>query len=411
MKVSPGLRIALRYLFSKKTHNAVNVISGVAVVTTAVATMAIVIVLSVFNGFRQLAESRYSRLDPPFKITAAAGAFNSDSIIEKLQRNDIRADIFPEIDTKAFVTTSFAQSTATIKGITDGFLQHSGLENAILSGVAFVGDTLGTEWGIPGYGISQRMAFWPGTLRHLRVTVPRRKGRINPGSLLTAFRSDSICAAGTFSIDDAEDDNNIVFVSLDMARYLSGFNDDEVSALCVYPQKGFDLKKLEDVLKGTFLTLLDIERQNPETFRMINIEKWISFALLVFILVIASFNIISSLTMLIIEKRSNMGVLRSMGLSARKVRGIFVWQGVLLSFFGALAGCVAGVLLVVCQKAFGLVKLSAGESNTFLSIDSYPVALNGYDFLIVVGLVIILSFIVTLISVSTFSANDQIINS
>lgn len=408
MRTGIGLKIALRYLFSKKTHNAVNIIAGVAVATTAIATMAIVIVLSVFNGFRDLAKSRFSKLDPPYKlISVTSMPFDADSIISVLDDAGVKATALPVVSTKAFVTSDHGRALAEVKGVEKEWLEISGINNAIVSGVAFVGDTLGTQWAIAGLGIAHRLAFWPGSTNSVNIAVPRKNGRLNPGSLISAFRSSETNAAGVFGIDDTTTDNTVIFIGIDDARYLAGVANNQSTAIDIFPLPGFKENALKRVAEENGLAVKDLEQQNLQAFRMINIEKWISFALLAFILIIASFNIISTLTMLIIEKKSNMGVLKAMGLDTAGVRSIFIWEGILLSTFGALAGCIVGTFLVLGQQCFGWVKLSGDFDPGILSIDAYPVALNGTDFLTVVTLVIILSFIVTLLSVTTIGYNKK----
>lgn len=379
--------------------------------TTAVATMAIVIVLSVFNGFRDLAHSRFSKLTPPYKIVATDGKPFSLQLSLEDSDHDPEGNVlvpgkwahesrfYPVVEVKAYVTTGNAQTMAEIVGVDNSWIEQSGIAGALLTGVAYVGDTLGCNWGTSGVGIAQRLNVWPGMDVPVKVSVPRSKGRINPGSLLSSFRTDSLLLAGVFSIDDVEADETIMLASISSARFLAGVDSMSVTALYVYPDYGFDKKSFYDAFHGSQFEVLDVERQNVHAFRMINIEKWISFSLLGFILLIASVNIISTLSMLIIEKRGNMGILHAMGLSIRRIRNIFIWEGLLLSVFGALLGAILGSILVLCQQWWGLIKISGDIDPAMLTVDSYPVALNIYDFLIVFGLIIILSLVVTAVAV------------
>lgn len=403
-----GLRIASRYLFSKKTHNAVNIITGVAVITTAIATAATVIVLSVFNGFRELATERFSKFDPPLEIIRTDhGTFSSDSVIQSLSNIEGIGTMIPIIETKAFVTTSDSQSTVRLIGADEDFLRLSDIQGTIIDGETFIGDTLGRAWGIVSSGTASRLNVRPGFFKSLEIMVPKRKGRINPGSLLSMFRIDSLQVAGVFRTGEQSIDESMIIAPLEMTSYIAGLQENEVTSLYVYPDKSLDKISLTGHLSAKGMEVLDIEQQNPDSYRMIRIEKWISFALLSFILIIASFNIISTLTMLIIEKRGNMSVLNAMGFSMRKIKTVYCWEGILLSFFGGIAGCIIGALLVCGQQIFGWVKFSGNIDPTFLSTNVYPVKLSATDFFVVLGLVIILSVITTLVSVFTISTDDK----
>lgn len=404
MRITLGLRIALRYLFSKKTHNAVNVIAWIAIATTAVAALAIVIILSVFNGFREIARDRHSLLEAPYKMVPADyKAINWEAISFALDSLQIDARYYPLVSTRAFLTSGSGEAITDIRGVDKSWIGRHEVGASIYAGVPYVGDTLGVEWMVTGIGIASRLGVWPGEGEPVRLLAPRSRHRINPASLISSFRTDSAYIAGIFRIDDVETDDNIIFVSIDVARNLAGMPPEDASSVLVYPLENFHEGRLRDFASANNLLVLNLEEQNPSTFRMINIEKWISFSLLAFILIIASLNVVTSLMMLIIEKRDNMSILRAMGLEVNNVKGIFIWEGILLSVFGGILGAALGAVLVIGQKLFGWIKLSSHVDVSLLSIDAYPVSLEFTDFLVVLGLIIILSFIVTAISVSAFS--------
>lgn len=403
-----GFRIALRYLFSKKTHNAVNYIAWIAVATTAAATMAIVIVLSVFNGFTELVLGKLSRFDAPYELVAAGDTrlCGTDSLLSVSGLSAL-GTVVPVVETKGYVSGGSGQATINLTGIDDRFLRQADIEGSVIAGVDYVGDTLGVKWGMAGIGLANRLGAWPGSDEPLMVMTPRRQGRINPGSLLSAFRTDTIYIAGIFRIEDASIDDNTLLVPMDVARRLGGYESDEATSIRFYPHESVSDAEIKSAAALVGLRALDVKAQNVEAFRMINIEKWISFALLLFILIIASFNIVSTLSMLIIEKRGNMSVLRAMGLDEKGIKRVFIWEGILLSVFGAVAGAVIGCLLVVCQKLFGFVKLSGGIDSSMLSISYYPVALNAEDFLVVGALVVVLSLIVGLVAVTVVPTRNE----
>lgn len=408
MKLFFGLRLATRYFFSKKSHNAVNIITAVALCTTAIATAAIIIVLSVFNGFTSVAESKFSKLDPPLKIDAPDGAFfNVDSLLQPLATVKGIGAVSPVVQSKVFLKSQASQSVGELIGVDSDFPELSDIQSAVIDGVAFIGDTLGFSWGVIGSGVAMNLEVRPGNRQGVSLMVPKKEGRINPGSLLSAFRTDSLMVAGVVQIDDPAADQSVIFFPIDKARHLTGMEEGCATALYVYPKTGLDMQALEKIVAAHGLSLSDIYRQNADAFKMINVEKWITFALLAFILVIASFNIVSTLAMLIIEKRANMGVLRSMGCSRTMVKSVFAWEGLILSLMGGIAGCVLGSILVLCQQWFGWVKIESAVDTAVISLDVYPVALKADDFLVVLALIILMSVITTFVALSTFSTDDE----
>lgn len=408
MKLFFGLRLAKRYFFSKKSHNAVNIITAVALCTTAIATAAIIIVLSVFNGFTSVTESKFSKLDPPLKITTPGGVpFDVDSVLEALDVVKGVGGAIPVVETKVFLKTSASQSVGRLLGVDHDFRSLSSIDDAIIDGVDFIGDTLGASWGVIGSGLAMNLNVRPGSNEEVGMMVPKAQGRINPGSLLSAFRSDSLKLAGVVRIDDPSADETVVYYPIERVRRMAGIGERQATGLYLYPDEGIDMEALDRLAHSRGLEILDIYRQNVDAFKMINVEKWITFALLAFILLIASFNIVSTLAMLIIEKRANMGVLRSIGCTRSTVKSIFAWEGLILSVMGGVAGCFIGSLLVLCQQWFGWVKLSSSVDTAVLTLDVYPVALKASDFFVVLGLIILMSVLTTVVALSTFSTDDD----
>lgn len=400
-----GLRIALRYLFSKKTHNAVNVITGVSLCTTAIATAAIVIVLSVFNGFKKLAADKYSRFDAPFRIERTDDRlFPLDSVEHVLAAMIDRPDISGVVTSKAFLACPNGQTVATLMGVDENFLGLSSVKSAVIEGATFVGDTLGAVWGIAGAGVAVALHNRPGTGVPVKIYVPAKQGRINPANIMRSFSSDSIYIAGVFQIEDPKIDDAVFLAPAAFVRHVAGVDSGMVSYVNVYNAGPEVMRTVTANLEATGqFTVKNIEQQNPESFKMINIEKWISFALLIFIFVVASLNLISTLTILIIEKQSNMHILNAMGYSSVSIKKIFAWEGVLLSLFGGVLGSVIGLLLAGGQQMFGWVKFNSDIDPAMLTISSYPVELQLNDFLLVLAVVIILSIVTTFLSLSTFT--------
>lgn len=401
-----ALKIALRYLFSKKTHNAVNIITAVASACVTVATAAIVIILSVFNGFTKLAESKLSKFDAPLRIERSdRRLFPADSVISLFPSEGIKT-VIPIIETKAFAQTTTSPMLIELIGAPKDFLSENNVDAITIDGVPFVGDTLYTSWGMASVGVALGLEVRPGDGRSVKVMIPRRNGRINPSSMISTFRTDSLYIAGVYQAEDPSVDDDILLADIEMVRALAGYEDGYVSSLNLYPSDGRTVPKLKKSLQMPGFRVMDIHDQNSESFNMIAMEKWMSFALLAFILLIASFNVISTLTILIIEKKNNMFLLSTMGASGSMIRNVFLWEGVLVSFVGGLAGCILGLLLSLGQQHFGWIKLSSDIDVSMLSITTYPVSVEFSDLIAVIGLIVILSLLTTFVSLGT-AKNDK----
>lgn len=378
-----SLRIALRYLLSRKSHGAVNIISAVSLAAIAVAAAAMVIVLSVFNGFTRLAESKLSAIDPDFLMVPIEGkAFGSvDSIAESVGSIAGVAESAPEITEQAFAVAGDKQMPVTIKGMTAGAIEHSGIGGIIIDGSNMEGE--GSA--LLSVGVAMGLNLHPSAaVDTIAVFEPRRVGRINPANPMAAFRSTHVAGVGVYQVEQEEYDRDMLIMPYDVAASLLSY-EDEANGIAVWLAPGADAASVGAELRGIAshlgLTVKDRHQQQEQAFRMISIEKWITFLMLAFILVIASFNIISTLSMLIIEKEGNMLILSAMGATRRMQSGIFILQGWLIVIVGGLVGIILGTALVLLQQHFGLIKLGAADMSV-MSIQVYPVLLKFTDILV-----------------------------
>jgi len=388
-------KIAVRYLFAKKSHSAVNIISIISVAGVAVATMATVCVLSVFNGFTELAMGRLSMIDPDIKVqSASVPVFDrTDDIIESLERLPEVELAVPTLEGQALAVFDGRQIPVTIKGVTDRYDRIAQLDSAIIDGdfSLRLGDYGGA---IMSVGTAIRLGARPGYWQPLALYVPRRIGRVNPANPMGAFRSDSLIVAGVYQINQSEYDADMIMLPLNEVRSLLDYDDSQASAIEVRIKPGVDtrdgLAAVEGAVKeyGGHMEALDRLQQEATSFRMINMEKWISFVMLAFILVIASFNVISTLSMIIIEKRYNLATLRAMGASQGMISRIFMLEGWLISIVGGAVGIILGSVLCLAQQWGGFIKL--GGDPTQMSIDVYPVRLLPSDILAVFLLVAVI---------------------
>lgn len=401
-----SLRFALRYLLSRKSHGAVNIISAISVGAVAVAAAAMIIVLSVFNGFRQLAESKLSNLDPDFMLTPVEGKSfgNVAEALEAVRKVQGVGSAQPEITGQAFAVAGDMRMGVIMKGMTAEGIAASGIASRVIDGTATIlpADTL-CEGPSPssallsvGAAMSLNLRPQPG-LELFELYEPRREGRINPANPLGAFRTAQMMAQGVYQIEQEEYDKNMVIVPYATAATLLGYTD-RATSIAVQAAKGMcnaDLRRaLTEAAAPLGLQVLDRYEQQPQAFRMIAVEKWITFLMLTFILIIASFNILSSLSMMMLEKEPNMAILTAMGAGRGLINRIFVSQGWLIVMLGGAAGMALGSAAVLCQQKYGWVKLSASNPS-MMTVDTYPVLLTPSDLLVAAGAVTAVALLIT----------------
>ena len=384
-----SLRIALRYLFSKKSHRAVNIISSIAIAGVAVATTAIVVVLSVFNGFSRLSEEHMSRIDPDIMIAATAGkSFGAaDSLARAISAV---ADVMAAsavIEEKAMLVSDQARIPVEFKAVGDSYDSVVDLDGVIIDGAYMNSfDTMACMQ--LSVGVANRTGLRPGVATVAELYVPRRTGRINPANPASSLRSSRMMVTGVLQVDQSDVDNDRIVIPLSEARRMLDYSD-EATAIEVSLRPGADAAGVTAEIgriAGDGFKVLDRHMQQADAFRMIRIEKWVTFMMLVFILLIASFNIISTMSLLIIENRSDSSILRALGASLGAVRNIFAAQGFLITLTGGTAGIAAGIALSLIQEHLGVIKL-AGDPAA-LTIDVYPVALAWGDIAVVAAAVI-----------------------
>lgn len=399
------IKIALRYLFSKKTHSTVNIISAISVAGVAVATMAIVCVLSVFNGFYNLAESYLSRLDPEIKITSVKGKVieNADSIIKLIEDISGIESISPTIEDQALVTYNTKQMPIIMKGIPSNYNHTTSLSEIIIDGEYPITDSI-FDYATLSVGTAVELNAHPGYYYPLNIYTPRRKGRINPANPYTAFRADTLMIGAVFQVEQMEYDANVIFIPIENARHLLDYTT-QASSIEIKTTSSIETNQIITQIKhilGDDYNVKNRIQQQEHSFKMIEVEKWITFFLLVFILIIASFNIISTMSMLIIEKDENIKTFTALGATHKQIIQIFIIEGWLISVIGGVIGIVIGVILCLIQEWGGIIKL--GGNHNAMSIDAYPVSVEISD-LFVVLLLVLITGIITAITTASFSRN------
>ncbi len=388
MKLS--LYIAKRYLFAKKSRNAINVISSVSVAGVAIGTMALIIVLSVFNGLEKLVSSIFNTFDPDLKITPALGkTFIPDSSKLKLLSNIDGVSCYSlTIEENALLKYSDRQCIATIKGVDNNYTKVTGIDSSMWEGEFKLKSPNGRSWAIPGIGIAQNLGIRVNFITPLQIWVPRRAAGVNP-SPEEAFSRQYIFPSGIFQIEQSYD-TKYIYLPLDFARQLieneQGISSVEIKFTADAIAK--NVKKNAEKIFGRDYIIQNRFEQQEIFYKVMRSERLAIFFILTFILLIASFNIIGSLTMLIIEKERDVEILRSLGADNNLIRKIFIFEGWMISFIGAVAGLILGFIVCWLQQTFGFIKL---QSDTLI-MNAYPVVIKIKDFVIVSGTVLLIGF-------------------
>ena len=383
--------IARRYLLGKKSQNAINIISGISVIGVTVGTMALVIVLSVFNGFDTVVKSLFSAFDPDIQISVVEGkTFSPDDLSEKLRALPGVEAVSEVLEENVLLLYGDKQHIATIKGVDESYEEVSGLDSMIYEGSMKLKDN-SRSYAVVGQGVAYHLRIGLNFINPLWVYTIDRKARINMAQPEESIRRDFIFPSGIFSIEQ-DFDSRYVIVPIEFTRKLLSY-ENEVTYLELkldpdYPAEALQTQISE--LAGASFHVKNRQQQNALFYRVMRTEKWAIFLILTFILIIASFNIIGSLSMLIIDKKRDILTLRNMGASDRLIEKIFLVEGWLISITGSLLGLGLGTGISWIQQRFGVIKLAG--SGSFI-IDAYPVRIQGVDILLIWITVILIGLI------------------
>ena len=389
------LFIAHRYLFAKKSHNVINVISAISVAGIMLASFALICTLSVFNGFHELVESLFRDFDPEIKVVPADKKFfsmNDERILKASSLDFVEVSAFT-LEEQALISYKSKQHIAVIKGVEESFHDLAGIENLLKGNGIFMLKDEVCNYGIPGIGLINRMNCGMKPSDPFLISVPKKDGRVNLTNPAASFNQARIYSPGVaFLVEQEKYDDNYVLISLDLAQQLTN-RENEASALEIKTTRGTSLRKamrqLEDLL-GPGFEVQDRIRQQQDVFKVFKLEKFISYLFLTFILLIACFNIIGSLIMLMVEKQQDAKLLGSMGASRRTIEKIFIYNGVMISLIGAVSGLLLGVTAVLLQQKYGFISL--GAAGNFI-VDAYPVSIKIQDIMLVLVTVLVVSFL------------------
>ena len=398
--------IARRYLFSKKSTHAINVISGISVVGVAVATMALVVTLSVFNGFHDLVASFFTQMDPQLKITPAKGktAPADDPVLTRIRQLP-EVEVATEcVEDQALAVYGDRQMMVKIKGVDDNFDELTHIREILEGDGTFELHAADINYGIPGLGIAYQLGLGYTYEQPLRIYAPKREGQLNMADPTEGFVEDELYSPGVvFCMKQGKYDKHYILTSVAFARQLFD-QEGMLSSLELRLKAGSDFDRVKAQIQemaGDKYHVRDRYEQQDDTFRIMKVEKLIAYVFLTFILVIACFNIIGSLSMLIIDKRNDVVTLRNLGASDRQITRVFLFEGRLISIMGAVIGILLGLLLCWLQQQYGLVRLGSSEGS--FVVDAYPVSVHPWDVVIIFVTVVAVGFISVWYPVRYFS--------
>ena len=386
--------IAWRYLFSKKGHNAINIVSGISSAAVAVVTAAMICVLSVMNGFGELVERMFSEFDPELMVVPAEGqTLRTDTlpIASLYAREDVEA-VSMQLEQTALVRYKDHQMPARVMGVDSLFTRTAHIDSIITDGFYSVWDGA-FDRAVLGRGLAAQL----GTNAHftgaLHLYAPKRTGRINLLRPDQSLLHEHAFIAGTFAVNQIEYDDQLMLVSLPLAQRLFEYDEHTATALRIQLKEGKPIANSQKLIAKTLgpgYKVLNRYEQQADFFRILRIEKLLTVVLLVFILLIASFNIIGSLSMLIIDKTEDIRILSHMGADEPMIRRIFLLEGWLISMLGTVTGLVIGVLLCLGQQHYGWLSLGSGMQYI---ISAYPVQVQTGDVVMVALIVLALGFV------------------
>lgn len=390
-----ALNIAWRYLFSKKKHNAINIISAISVCGIALATLTLVCTLSVFNGFQESVASFFTSFDPQLKIVASSGKLFTPqndliSSIQSIPEVDI---ITSTLEENAMVKYKENQSMITLKGVDDHFEQVTSIHTLLYGkGEYKLHDNI-AQYGIVGGELASQLGTGIHPVYPLEVYAPKQGTKVNMANPATSFNKDYLYSPGVlFSVGQQKYDGSYIICSLLFAQQIFNY-DNQITSIEVKLKENVNLEKTQVKLQnllGKDFKVLDRYQQQTDVFNIMKVEKLISFFFLIFILLIACFNIISSLSMLILEKKEDMQILMNLGADKNFVAKVFLYEGRLITLLGTTIGMILGIGLTLLQEHFGIISLSGGYQ--FITT-AYPVSLHLSDLIVILITVLVVGFI------------------
>ena len=388
--------IARRYLFSKKSTHVINVISGISIVGVAITTMALVVTLSVFNGFHDLVASFFTSFDPQLKITPAMGktVASDDPILTQIRQLPQVEVATESVEDMALAIYKGRQAMVIIKGVDDNFDQLTHINEILMGDGDFSLHAADLDYGIPGIRLADQLGTGYYYDEPMHIYAPRREGQLDMTVPEEAFEEEELYSPGViFNVKQSKYDKNYILTSISFARRIFA-QQGMLSSLELRLKSGSNFDKVKaEIIKicGDKFIVKDRFEQQDDTFKIMKIEKLIAYIFLTFILMVACFNIIGSLSMLIIDKKDDVVTLRNLGASDKQIVRIFLFEGRMISAIGAIIGIIIGLALCWVQQTFGIVALGTSSGNYV--VDAYPVSVHPEDIILVFITVLIVGFL------------------
>ena len=407
------LFIAWRYLFSKKSHHAINIISGISVCGVAIATMALVCTLSVFNGFQDLVADLFTAFDPQLEVRPAEGrlmAADADAL-QRLRRLECIDSYTECVEGQALVVQGRHQVVVTLRGVEDNFLEQTNSQNLFYGDgmdgngqIQLQGDTC--HYGILGIQLASRMGLQASFSDPITIYAPKKGERVNVANPLSSFNQALLYSPGAvFMVKQGKYDAHYILTSIDFARQLLDA-EGQATAIHLHVKKGISVseakREVGETLGKDFI-VKDRYEQQDEVFHIMRIEKLIAYIFLTFILLVACFNIIGSLSMLMIDKKTDVETLRNLGATNPQICHIFMYEGRMISLAGALLGIILGLVLCWLQMQFGFITM--GDAEGSFIIESYPVSIHPWDIVLIFATVLVVGWLAVWYPVRYLSKN------
>lgn len=400
------LQIALKFLFGKKSKGIINTISTISIVGVGVGSLALLIVLSVFNGLHGLIGSLYGSFDPDFKVIAAQGKFFSiDSLnIREIQDMEDVLQVSPVVQDNALLKYNQRRVTGIVMGVDTTFSQVSLLDSIIVDGKFNIKDDFGYGGAI-GFELADQLNVRPTFMTPLAIYVPQRNKKISLSRPDEAFNTHYVHPKGIFMVKQKEYDSQYLIIDIELARKLFEYKPNEVSYLAIGIKPGASVdgvqRKIEQIVGSSF-QVKNRHQQHASFYKMMGVEKLMSYLILCFILIIATFNLIGTMSMLIFDKKEGIKTLKSIGAGKKMVTRIFLVEGWLISLIGVVSGVALGIILVLAQEHLGLIKFAGGGNFV---VDAYPVKLLLSDVVVTIVTVSSIGFLATLYPVKVIVRN------
>lgn len=372
--------IAIKFLFGKKSKGIINVISTISIVGVSVGTMALLVILSVFNGLHGLIGSLYDSFDSDMKISLVEGKyFSTDSIqLQKIRDLDEVLYIAPVVEDNALLKYDKREVTGIIMGVDSIFTKVSNIDSIVVDGKFSLVGKQGYE-GVIGYVLADQLNLRLNFLTPLFIYVPRRDKKINLMRPNEVYNSHYIFPKGIFLVKQVEYDSQYLIIDINLARNLFQYKPNEVTSLSILLRKNANIEQVQHQIRnilGSQYKIDNRQEQHASFYKMMRVEKIMAYLILCFVLIIATFNLIGTMSMLIFDKREGIKILKSIGANKRMVIQVFLFEGWLISLIGVGVGLLLGVILVLVQQYFGIVGFSGASAFV---VDAYPVILNVSD--------------------------------